>query len=234
MTCIVNFSIYIYIWVCNYKWYYTISASFVQEYIKPLTLFVFWLEWCWEWVMIHVHLFWWPNGETRQNDIHAIYVSPVTKFLFHFYTFQAIFVVFFTYYEWHIRYISPQRHMCRSSEWHMRYMWLHRYYLALIFGSDNGSVPVRRQVIILTNAGAQLIWPFGTNCIEIWILIQFSHTKMNSKMKCRKWRPFHLGFNALNMSISSMRCLSGKLMTNSCSSWEKSAGHGWITLTEVQ
>ena len=111
--------------------------------------------------------------------------------------------------EWHIRYISPQRHMCRSSEWHMRYMWLHRYYLALIFGSDNGSVPVRRQVIILTNAGAQLIWPFGTNCIEIWILIQFSHTKMNSKMKCRKWRPFHLGFNALNMSISSMRCLYG-------------------------
>ena len=68
-----------------------------------------------------------------------------------------------------------------------------------IIGWDNGLSPVRRQAIILTNAGILLIWPLGTNVNEILIGIQtFSFKKMHLKMSSAKWRPFCLGLNVFN------------------------------------
>ena len=49
-------------------------------------------------------------------------------------------------------------------------------------GSDNGLSPIRRQDIILTNAGLLSIGPLGTNFSEVLIKIQyFSFTKMQRK-----------------------------------------------------
>ena len=57
--------------------------------------------------------------------------------------------------------------------------------------SNNGLSPIRRQAIILTNAGLLSIEPLGTNFIEIWIKIQiFSFTKVHLKISSAKWRPF--------------------------------------------
>ena len=71
-----------------------------------------------------------------------------------------------------------------------------------IIGSDNGLSPGRRQAIIWTNAGMLLIWPLGTNFIEILIRIQtFSFKKMHLKMASATWRPFCLGLNELNITI---------------------------------
>ena len=68
-----------------------------------------------------------------------------------------------------------------------------------IIGSDDGLSPGRRQAIIWTNAGILLIWPLGTNFIEILIGNQaFSFKKMHLKMSSAKWRPFFLGLNVLN------------------------------------
>ena len=52
--------------------------------------------WCWEWYIIHVHLFWFPNA--RVTDLYAIYVSVHANVIWHFHTFQIIFntSVFFT------------------------------------------------------------------------------------------------------------------------------------------
>ena len=67
-----------------------------------------------------------------------------------------------------------------------------------IISSGNGLSPGRRQAIIWTNAGILLIWPLGTNFIEILIGIQaFSFKKMHLKMSVAKWRPFCLGLNVL-------------------------------------
>ena len=58
-------------------------------------------------------------------------------------------------------------------------------------GSDNGLLPIRRQVIIINNAGLLSIGPLGTNFSEILIKIQnFSFTKMHLKLSSAKWRPF--------------------------------------------
>ena len=66
-----------------------------------------------------------------------------------------------------------------------------------IIGSDNGLSPGRRQAIIWTNDGILLIWPLGTNFIEILIEIHsFPFKKMHLKMSA-KWRPFCLGLNVL-------------------------------------
>ena len=56
-----------------------------------------------------------------------------------------------------------------------------------ITGSDNGLSPGRRQAIIWTNTGILLIWPLGTNFIEILIGIHtFSLTKMHLNVSvCR-------------------------------------------------
>ena len=52
----------------------------------------------------------------------------------------------------------------------------------IIFGSDNGLSPGRRQAIIWTNAGILLIWPLRTNFSEISIDIQtFSFKKIHLK-----------------------------------------------------
>ena len=32
--------------------------------------------WCWEWAIVQVHFLWRPDGETRQSDIYAMYVTP--------------------------------------------------------------------------------------------------------------------------------------------------------------
>ena len=59
-----------------------------------------------------------------------------------------------------------------------------------ITGSDNGLSPGRRQGIIWTNAGKLLIWPLGTNLIEIFIEIYiFSFKKMHLKMPSGNWQP---------------------------------------------
>ena len=68
-----------------------------------------------------------------------------------------------------------------------------------IIGSDNGSSPGRRQVIIWTNAGIMLIGALGTNFSEILIEIYtFSLKKMHLKGSSGKWRPYCLGLNVLN------------------------------------
>ena len=59
----------------------------MQENIHTAMLFGFWLvvlsrAWSWEWAIIHVHLLWWPNGETRQSDIYAIYATRDTNILY--------------------------------------------------------------------------------------------------------------------------------------------------------
>ena len=73
-----------------------------------------------------------------------------------------------------------------------------------IIGSDNGLSPGRRQAIIWTNVGILLIAPLGTNFSEILSEIHsISFRKMHLKMASAKWRPFCLGLNVLNKSISS-------------------------------
>ena len=58
-------------------------------------------------------------------------------------------------------------------------------------GSDNGLSPIRRQAIILTNAGLLSIRPLGTNFSEIVIKIQnFSFTKLHLKIPSAKWQSF--------------------------------------------
>ena len=64
--------------------------------------------------------------------------------------------------------------------------------------SDNGLWPVRRQVIILTNAISLSIGPYGTNSSQIILEIQtFSFGKMHLKMSSGKWQPFCLWLNEL-------------------------------------
>ena len=73
----------------------------------------------------------------------------------------------------------------------------------LTIGSDNGLSPGRRQAIIWTNAEILLIGPLGTNFSEILIGIQtFAFKKMHFKMSSAKWRPFCLGLNVLNISLT--------------------------------
>ena len=72
-----------------------------------------------------------------------------------------------------------------------------------IIGSDNGLSPGRRQAIIWTIAGILLIGPWGTNFSEIFISIHtFSFKKIQLKMSSGKWRPFCLGLNVLNGSLT--------------------------------
>ena len=62
-----------------------------------------------------------------------------------------------------------------------------------IIGSDNGLLPVRRQVISWTSADILSIEPLGTNCSESLIGIQtFSFKKMHLKMPSPEWRPLCL------------------------------------------
>ena len=64
--------------------------------------------WCWEWTILHVHLLWCPNQETR-SAICAVYVIPDKTNLLHFYTFQPILNTFCIFFimrpllEWHMR-----------------------------------------------------------------------------------------------------------------------------------
>ena len=65
-------------------------------------------------------------------------------------------------------------------------------------GSDNGSSPIRRRVIIWTSNGLLLIGPLGTDFNEILTEIHtFSFKKMHLKMSSGKWRPFCLSHNVL-------------------------------------
>ena len=41
-----------------------------------------------------MHLLWWPNGETRQNNIYAIYITPDKIFNASLYTLKTILTVF--------------------------------------------------------------------------------------------------------------------------------------------
>ena len=64
--------------------------------------------------------------------------------------------------------------------------------------SDNGLSPIRRQVIIWTNAGLLSIGPLGTKFSEILIKIQnFSLAKMHLNISSAKWRPFCPGGDEL-------------------------------------
>ena len=72
-----------------------------------------------------------------------------------------------------------------------------------IIGSDNGSSPERRQVIIWTNDGILLIGPLGTNLSDLVTEIYiFQFQKMRSKMSSGKWRPSCLGLNVLKTAIN--------------------------------
>ena len=78
----------------------------------------------------------------------------------------------------------------------------------IIIGSDNGSSPGRRQVIIWTNAGILLIEPLRTRISEILIEIHtFSFKKIHLKMSSGKWRLYCLGLNVL-------KCIAFAVMAN--------------------
>ena len=65
--------------------------------------------------------------------------------------------------------------------------------------SNNGLSPIRRQAIILTNAGRLSIGLLATNVSEILIKIQnFSFTKMHLKISFAKWWPFCPGGRWVN------------------------------------
>ena len=67
-----------------------------------------------------------------------------------------------------------------------------------IIGSDNGSLPDRRQAIIWTNVGLLLIGPLGTTFSEILIeILTFSFKKMRLKVSFAKRQPFCPGLNVL-------------------------------------
>ena len=90
-----------------------------------------------------------------------------------------------------------------------------------IIGSDNGLSPGRRQTIIWTNAEILLIWPLGTNFIEILIGIQtFSFKKMHLKMSSAKLRPFCIGLNVLRVPCLSESSM-GVIAVNSHISWQE-------------
>ena len=64
--------------------------------------------------------------------------------------------------------------------------------------SDNGLSPIRRQAIIQTNAGKQLIGPLGTNFSENWIKIRnFWFKKMHLQISSAKQLPFCPGGDEL-------------------------------------
>ena len=62
-------------------------------------------------------------------------------------------------------------------------------------GSDNGLSPIRRQAIILTNAGLLSIGPLGTKFSQILIKI---HKSSFTKISSVKWRPFCPGGDELS------------------------------------
>ena len=63
-------------------------------------------------------------------------------------------------------------------------------------GSDNGLPPIRRQAIILTNAGLLSIGP--TNFSELLVKSRtFSFKNMRLKLSSAKWRPFCPGEDEL-------------------------------------
>ena len=64
--------------------------------------------------------------------------------------------------------------------------------------SDNGLSLIRRQAIILPNAGLLSIAPSGTKYSEIWNKMQnVTVTKMHLKISSAKWRPFFPGGDEL-------------------------------------
>ena len=65
-------------------------------------------------------------------------------------------------------------------------------------GPDNGLSPIRRHVIICTNAGSLSIGPLGTNFNENLIKIQnFSFRKMHMILLSAKWWPCFTGVDDL-------------------------------------
>ena len=89
------------------------------------------------------------------------------------------------------------RHLCQIEEqriWRLPLVTLHLTHWGAvthicvsklnIVGSDNGLSPGRRQAIIWTNTGILLIWPLGTNFIEMFIF--FHSRKCTWKCRLRK------------------------------------------------
>ena len=70
-----------------------------------------------------------------------------------------------------------------------------------IVGSDNGLSPGWSQAIVWTNAEILLIGPWGTNFGEFLIEI-YPFTIMHLEMSSAKWRPFGLGLNVLNTTMT--------------------------------
>ena len=78
MTSTLHFLIH----TCIYKCYQTAIITFIRGNIRAVTLFGFWLvltSWMVHDVAVRIcHLLWWQNGETRQINVYAIYVTPGT------------------------------------------------------------------------------------------------------------------------------------------------------------
>ena len=100
-----------------------------------------------------------------------------------------------------------------------------------IIGSDNGLALDRRQAIIWTSAGILLIGPLGTNFSEILVkILIFSFKKMHLKMRSRKWRPYCLGLNVLNIVIS----WHGNTFITSVPLWGEFTGHQCLKIITVK
>ena len=111
-----------------------------------------------------------------------------------------------------------------------------------ITGSDNGLSPSRRQASIWANVGMLLIWPLGTNFIEMLFLEVhiFSFMEIHLNISSVKCRPVCLGLNVLtcpllrsvrswlallSLGCCSFRSLSKKLIV--CVYWYLNASLHW-------
>ena len=88
------------------------------------------MVWCWEWVIVQVHLLWWPNGKTGHSGIYTLYVTPESKFSLALINVSNQFEPFFillldSAVVRRMQRLSLQRHICHPYEWHIRFLLWH-------------------------------------------------------------------------------------------------------------
>ena len=135
--------------------------------------------WSWEWGIIHGYSIWWWNRETRQSDIHVIYVIPDTIFYFistRFRPFVTHFVSNIFYYETPLVWDMHISDLCHSSEWHMRYI---RSHIWVIHCFNTWYIYIYLYVFIY-------IYKYIATAIgcRTWLMISLSYTNRPQIFQC--------------------------------------------------